>query len=416
MKVIDLRAERNQVKVRVFATLIWEQSKLPSKDIYIEVPAAYGDRISCNPDAFLVACAMPAMYYGEERILVEGEVCPELQEGLKTAFGWIHHWFKVGNPNLRFDTKTRRRVANLPSQTASFFTGGVDSWANLLLNREAYAPEHPRFIRDCFMVHGLQRVKLESFERAFEEISQLGPQVQARFIPVYTNIYGHLIDADEAVNYRFWKTAYNGAALAAVAHIFSDCYSDISIASSLDIPSLVPLGTHPSLDLCFSSHNLRVHHDYITYTRFEKTQLIAKSEVALNNLRVCDAPELPANSHNCGYCEKCIRTVTALEAIGALQKTEAFPYQRLTPRLLSIACYLKDSGLVTIYGPMIPLLEKQGRGDLAAVLRSKITRFRLETIDKTYFKGAIFTILTKIKALLKRPSKVEAAKKAMGSF
>jgi len=401
MKVVNLRIEERGPFTRAAATLLWENQNLPPQELYIEVPTSCAEGFSCNPDAFLVACGVPAMYYGEERIVVEGAVCPTLKSGLQSAFGWLHHWFGVGNPHIAIEGDVRTEVVPLPpGRTASFFTGGVDSWANLLLNHNTYPADHPGFIRDCFLVYGLQRVQRSNFERAVEEFRLLETDVQVRFIPIYTNIYGHLIDRD--TNYTFWKDAYNGPALAAIAHTFAQRYTAISIASGNDIPNLVPLGTHPVLDPYFSSYNLRLSHDCITHSRLAKTQLIAQSTVALQNLRVCDMPEIPQNRQNCGYCEKCVRTTATLEALGSLKHTQAFPYQTLSRQTLAKACHIKHSGIAAIYQGLIPLLDAQGRSDLSEVIHAKVRRYHLEQLDNQYLHGLLFQTLRQLKAVLKR--------------
>jgi len=401
MRIVNLRVEERGQFTRAAATLTWENSHLPQQDLYIEVPTTYAEGFACNPDAFLIACGIPAMHYGEQRIFVEGAICPTLKDGLQTAFGWLHHWFGVGNPYIAIEGDVRTAPDALPTaRTASFFTGGVDSWANLLLNHATYPSTHPGFIRDCFLAYGLQRVKRSSFERAVEEFQSLEAEAQVRFIPVYTNIYEHLIDGDR--DYAFWKRAYNGPALAAIAHTFANRYTSISIASGNDIPNVVPLGTHPVLDPYFSSYNLRISHDGITDSRLAKTQRIAQSALALRNLRVCDMPNIPPNRQNCGSCEKCVRTTTTLEALGALQRTQAFPYQTLSRQVLAKSCHIKHSGIAAIYHDLIPLLNAQGRSDLSEVIQTKIHRYHLEAFDQKYLNGFCFQSLRQLKALLNR--------------
>ncbi|MBD1913761.1 MULTISPECIES: hypothetical protein [unclassified Leptolyngbya] len=401
MKVVNLRTEDRGDLKRAAATLLWEDNKLPSEELYIDVPAAYAEGFFANPDAFLVAAAIPAMYFGEQRVFVEGAVCPTLKYGMQSAFQWLHHWYGIGNPQIRIEADVQHSVEPVSHhRTASFFTGGVDSWSNLILNHLSYPPDHPGFIQDCFLVYGVQRVKRHNFERAVKEFKQLEAAAQVRFIPVYTNIYSHIIDRD--TRYKFWQEAYNGPALIAIAHAFANRYSAVSIASGNDIPNLVPLGTHPLLDPYLSSHRLRITHDGITHSRLDKTRLITDCDVALQNLRVCDMPDIPSDRQNCGQCEKCVRTTVTLEALGALNRTQAFPYQKLSRQTLAQKCYIKHSGIAVIYGQLIPQLEAQGRHDLAEILQAKIRRYRMETLDQKYLKGLLFESLRQAKALLKR--------------
>lgn len=405
MKIENLRIQKKHYTTQAISTLTWEDCSFQPQEIYFEVLNEQAHLISCNPDAFFVACSLPAMYYGEKRIHLNEAVCPELKSGMETALAWIHYWFQVGNPDLRLECPVRDRLegSTSPQKTASFFTGGIDSWANLLQNHRQYPSTHPRHIKDLLMVYGLQYVKRHNFERAVGQFQKSGKSLGINVIPVYTNIYANLIDMDSEVGFSFWQDAYNGAALAAIGHTFHQHYSAISIASGNDIPNLVPLGTHPNVDPHYSSSHLRITHDGITLSRLDKTKLVAQSEVALQNLRVCDMPEIPQNKQNCGVCEKCVRTTITLEALNRLKKTDAFPYQQVTPQIAGNA-YVKHSGIKQIYLDLMPLLAKQGKHEIVQILRAKIRRFHWERLDKNLCGGLIFEAIRGLKSKVDRSS------------
>jgi hypothetical protein len=50
------------------------------------------------------------------------------------------------------------------------------------------------------------------------------------------------------------------------------------------------------------------------YSRTDKAKAVASNPVVLSNLRVCF--QNPAHGHNCGHCEKCIRTKLNFIAAG----------------------------------------------------------------------------------------------------
>jgi hypothetical protein len=56
--------------------------------------------------------------------------------------------------------------------------------------------------------------------------------------------------------------------------------------------------------------------------RFEKTVYIADSALALRHLHVCWKG---GTAKNCGRCEKCLRTLVALELLGKRQQALSFP-------------------------------------------------------------------------------------------
>src|SRR5690606_28784571 len=79
-------------RARVTATVTWEDCDRPPHEMYFETDEQFATALSFNPNAFLTACVLPAMRHGEERVLVEGQVCPELLDGLTTAMAWIRYW------------------------------------------------------------------------------------------------------------------------------------------------------------------------------------------------------------------------------------------------------------------------------------------------------------------------------------
>ena len=73
---------------------------------------------------------------------------------------------------------------------------------------------------------------------------------------------------------------------------------------------------------CISTESLDFISSCCTLSRVEKTQMIAHSLEVFRKLYVCVSGEA---SHNCSQCEKCIRTMLALEALKMKEKIgEAF--------------------------------------------------------------------------------------------
>ena len=69
--------------------------------------------------------------------------------------------------------------------------------------------------------------------------------------------------------------------------------------------------------------------------RVERLALISQYPVLLDNIRVC---WMDSAAYNCGQCEKCLRTMVALEGLGALQHCRAFPAKSADPTLVRRVC------------------------------------------------------------------------------
>ncbi len=373
MRISDFKLTRDENMVRAIANVAWEDCDRPSQEVYIETDVKFENDISCNPNAFLVGCLLPAMHFGEKRILLEDKICPMLCEGLETIMALIHEWYGGVYEPLQIDAKRSAYAGYVskPRRAGFFLSGGIDSLAALRLNKLHYSEQHPGSIKDCLFVHGFdiggvveRGTKYHVFERAKAALTPVAKDAQVELIPVYTNIR-HLCDDRD-----LWLEKFFGAVLAAVAHAFVSRLNLVYIASSYNISILVPCGSHPLLDPAYSSYDMRIIHRDLELSRMEKIKLVADWDVALQNLRVCLANV--KDRLNCGKCEKCVRTMTALVAIGALDKTKAFIENDVSPDLFSgfeINIRHRDP----FYVEIIPFLKKMGRNDLVETIKKKLT-------------------------------------------
>ena len=78
---------------------------------------------------------------------------------------------------------------------------------------------------------------------------------------------------------------------------------------------LRPRATHPELDPRFSTERTRIVH-YGDASRIQKVARIARSPQALATVHVCRYNQ-SADAENCCRCEKCLRTMIQLHALGA---------------------------------------------------------------------------------------------------
>lgn len=372
MIIKDLDYKRDGALAGIRATVVWEERNRPEREIYIETENAHGSDLSCNPHAFLVGCLIPALHHGERRVWLDHDICPFLLEGLGTVMGIMKEWSGGRYHPVEIETGT---VSAAPAsahrdRAGLFLSGGIDSLAALRINRLTCGSSHPAAVRDCLLVHGFdiggvveRGMKYHVFERAKTALAAVAEDAGVELIPVYTNIR-HLSDHRD-----LWLDRFFGAVLAAVGHAFSSRMNLVYIASSYDLPNLHPCGSHPMLDPEFSSYDLRIRHRDVALSRMEKIGIVAEWDAAFQNMRVCLANV--ADRLNCGRCEKCVRTMTGLAAIGALHKTRAFDGAELTPEHFSgFKITIRERGL--FYREMLPLLRAKGRSDLVETIERKL--------------------------------------------
>lgn len=372
MRVSNLRIEDQSMMARLAADVTWEDCGQPDREVYIETPKAFAADLSLNADAFLVGCLVPAMHLGEKRIRVEGEACPYLKEGLKTVMAIMQMWSpgRLRPLVIEAESRTTYGFAGNQRHAGTYLSGGMDSLAALRLNKLNYAPGHPGAIKDCLLLHGFdiggvvkRGMKFHVFERAKKAMAAVAKDAGVNLIPVYTNIR-HLCDERE-----LWLDRFFGAVLAAVGHAFASRFDLLHLASSFDLPNLVPCGSHPLLDPQFSSYELRFRHRDVEMNRIEKINIVAGWEAAFQNFRVCLA-NVP-DRLNCGRCEKCVRTMLGLEALGLLDKTRAFTENEVQPEMLS-AFKINIRHRPPFYEELLEPLRKRGRLDLAELIEEKL--------------------------------------------
>ena len=372
MKLSNLHMRKNDGLTRAVASVAFEDSDQPAQEIFIETETAYAESIFANPHAFAVGCIIPALYFGEQRLALDEAICPQLKEGLETVMVIMHHWTGGTFQPLAIDAPLGRTALHEEKKRHAgiFLSGGIDSLAALKRIKDNYTPTHPGYPRDALLVHGFdiggvieRGAKYHVFERAMAAMAPVAAEADLALIPIYTNIR-HLCD-----NRDLWLNQFFGAVLAAAVHAFSPRINLAWLASSYDIPHLHPCGSHPLLDPEYGSADLQIRHRDVGLSRMEKLKMVAGWEVAFQNFRVClaNVPE----KLNCGRCEKCVRTMLELEAMGLLDKTRAFEENAVDPAWLdafSITIRVREP----FYMELIEPLRKRGRGDLSEKIEEKL--------------------------------------------
>ena len=427
MRIDEFNREAIDGRTRVSARVSWEDCDRPQSRIYFETDPQFAGDLSCNPNAFLLAAIIPAMHHGERRVIVQGKVCPQLRNGLTTAMLQLRAWYEEDEHPVAIEAIEGFEPPEglWPQQTASFMSGGVDALATLRRNRLEFPRSHPGAIRDGFFVYGIDmggpngQADERHFKLACESVAQIADHAQMTLIPVRTNV--RYLD-DDGIQFALKSHA---AILSSVAHAFSRRISTAKIAASDHVDVLVPWGSHPKLDPCYSSADVCIQHDGILYSRLQKVALVAEWDVALKNLRSCYNPWRPGDRLNCGRCEKCIRTMTELVACGKLKDAASFMFDDVSPDLLRIL-KVKDKGegdsylLERIYmgnacfwQELIVPLKRIGRHDLTDVIQDRLAEYDrdqarveerdwrgvLKRLDRRWLRSRLTSISRRIRGI-----------------
>ena len=302
--------------------------------LYFAFPRAFAPFVTDRLDAFAAVLLPLAMRRGEPLRLHGGLSC-RLAQGLRDyqriQATWKPDFFAV--VPLECDGTASLPPAGGPGAVGSAFSGGVDSFHTLwthLSAREEYAPYA---ITHCLMINGFDEdadLGGSGWFRAIERVYEpMAAELGLTLLVARANLRQFL---DPWVLEQAFGASVTAPALA-LGSLFSRFYlpSTCLFLSRAEVRD----GSHPMLDHLVSTETMETIHDGGHLNRIEKTVALSRWPATYDRLRVCFhptgvQPETGAVA-NCCACEKCVRTMTALEAAGALSRYACFP-RPLTPR------------------------------------------------------------------------------------
>ena len=388
VKVSALRLERCAAGgVRAVADVVWEDSGRPAFELWFEATGAASEDLEPAPEAFVTACYLDAVRHGERRVHVEGRLCPRLAQALTTALALLDSWSGGARASLAIEASNglRARLPRRPERSAFFLTGGVDSLHLLGTNRAFYPPGHPAAFTEAISLFGHVCAESEVSpwnERVTPALEAAAAESGAGLVAVRTNLWRLARDLPLIVHESL------SSALAAAAHLFPRRWSRVSLASGRDVTREIPRGTHPLLDPLYGSSAVEIRHDPCALTRLDRLRALARFCPGLESLVVCMA--YPDGAHlNCGRCEKCVRTMTQLLAIGELDRARHFPARDVSAeniRAVSIGPHEAAYWMETL-----PPLFAVGRIDLVAAIEERLAALRRAELWRSDrgWKGAL---------------------------
>lgn len=339
----------------------------------------YQSQAALHPAAatFVGAALLPAMAKGAAFTVAGAALSPRLRDALPTLQDIYQAWA----PTLRRvqvdgEAPLGTSVGEADARrVGTFFTGGVDSFYTFLKHADA--------IDSLIYVHGFD-VGLDDHALR-RQVSQALHRIAAAFgkelIEVETNLKAFLQRFRLTPGFRNWELVH-GAALASVAHLLGRTHRRIYLPAGSHYGHLYPWGSHPLLDPLWSTEHVEIVHDGCEAYRVDKCARIATSDVALATVRVCW--KNPEGAYNCGRCEKCLRTMANLLAVGALDRCTAFeaPFdlQRLSKTAISpTIMYQWQATLETMRRRQAP---RERREALARAVRNAERRSRVKRYAK----------------------------------
>ncbi len=304
MIVDRLQTQATDGRVERSARLRWIGGEFR---LWIDAPEGFAPPEE-DATAFLLVALPLALYRGED-LQVDGAVSAQTLRQTERIQAIYAAW----DPAVR---RCRVRVvAEIPIRAAASGHGclisrGVDSMYSATAG-DAAPLTHLVF---CDTLAPLQNERVRAEERKI--VGAVADLIGLPVLRISTNLRdarAQLIDYQDM----------HGAGIAFMAQSLSGGLGRIVVPSGLTYAVAGPAGSHPLLDPLFGSEWLTFHHHGLELGRPGKiAELVADRPELLPYMKVCFTEDSAAN---CGHCRKCLWTMIALQAAGALHRASLFP-------------------------------------------------------------------------------------------
>ena len=320
-----------------------------------------------SADAALATCLMPAMRHGGT-LEIDEPISPLVLRNQRDfqaiQKGWSYGWSYGEEPLDEVEVKAPSRSPGSLTPTgrvATFFSGGVDSFAAIVANPE---------VTDLIFVRGVDILpRLAHQDGLAHEVEtrlrEAGAELGKPLHVVDTNVRDL---SDPLIR---WEP-YFACPLVAIAHFFAPLFDRVIIAGDIDFEVQPLMGATMLVDQLWSSEELEIVDWGGRFSRERRVEMIAGHPVAHRYLRTCW--ENPGGAYNCGHCRKCQLTMISLELNGVLRKVKTFPDELDLGVLAETS--LNQPIALALWEDLLDHVRDEGRDDIAPALEAFVAKGR----------------------------------------
>lgn len=300
--------------------------------LYFSIDAKYRNQITVDASPFAACLLYPAMIQGEN-LIIRGSLPREVYDNMHTLMKAVLDWDDKSFRPIKIAADKLTTESGKPTKTASFFTGGVDSFYTYLKYKNGRQPKNR--VDDFILVRGfdIHPKNKVVWEETLRNVRAVARAEDVRLIDVETNVHDLL---QPVISWEF----NHGTAMAGIGLMLRKEHRLYYIPSSFTAVDQQKFydkglftGSAVTIDPLWSTKRTAFKQDGADKTRLEKVLAqVSKSPVALKHLRVCY--ENYNDTYNCCECDKCLRTMVNLYIAGVLDDARTFPkpldYARIT--------------------------------------------------------------------------------------
>ena len=307
---------RENGKHIVSAVIEYDQDVDMPSELWFRVDEEFASHVSTRADAF-VSCLLSVARELREDIEIRADFSPQLLIGLQELQYIQEAWFKQNRLiSLKANNLVPSVAKNNNSVNSCNISGGVDSSYTLW----SLLPENQP-IPELQIHYGIFGEELSHPDSGIRSVNSYGPDLKrlvnslgVEFLAVGSNL--PLFTA----NNKPWLALSRGRF--SIPMLFSSLISTHFKPSSNWYEALKPSDFHPMLDHLFSIESLRIFPHAANLTRFQKLKEISNWPPIHEYFQVCNVGDKDAL--NCCRCNKCYRTMIALDILGVKENFNSF--------------------------------------------------------------------------------------------
>ena len=337
--------------------------------LWADVPEELLKDVTARLDAWLL-WLLPHAFEAGEDLLLDGPVDAEL---LRNAHELMEVWacWRPGKKPVRVTAEPADVTEPRGARKGLFFTAGVDFFFSLL-HHDEMVRRHPEWslrpIDDLIYVEGydIPLNKRPALDRKRTALQAVAEETGKTLITLATNFR----ETGLSLRKNTWGPMVHGPAVAASGLLLGRRWDTLLLSAAVAYDEFDPWGSTCLTDPLCSTSATRVWHYGAAADRLRKIEFLALSDVAIDHLHVCwrDASE-----QNCGACEKCFRTLLALDMAGARDRARTFPAGEFSMAMLR-DLWSDREPVKRMYRKMRDHALTLGRSDVVAVIDECLSR------------------------------------------
>jgi hypothetical protein len=386
LEVIKIEKLEINNKARIQAKVKYDDTS-ETDLIWFDFDKKYFQNITLSGDPWLV-CLTPLAFLLGQSLRINNPVDEVLLNNIKRIQVRVNSWYPEKNIiDIEAGTMRNGYSVNV-DKTATFFTGGVDSFYVLL--EDYYSNNNIDYLIFIFGFD-ITSKNNQVVENMSKRLLKIAASLSKEIIIITTNLTETRFDRIK------WIRNY-GFAIAAAALFLDNLYSKVIITANTKIEHYKSflIGDDPRIVPFFSSSRISFLSYATDKSRMEKIEFLSNYKLALNNLKVCTRTR---TDDNCSNCEKCLRTIAAIDVVGNIRLCSTFKVDDYIKKISKIYFPSKSVSL-HLWKEIMEVAKKNNRIDLVRAInssfrKSEIINFFKPLINKLknkYFFGLGFFI------------------------